>query len=198
MNGYIKLDRKMLDWGWYDDSNTKSVFLHLLLTANWRETEYHGVHIEVGQTIFGVNSLASQLNLSVRNVRTALEHLQSTGEITVKSTNKFSVATLVNWAKYQLQEDEPTNNRQTTDKQPTTPKESKKERNSFRPPTLGEVKIYAKEKASPVDYEFFWNYYEESNWDGVKNWKQKFLTWDRKERERRGNQPQQERVKYDF
>lgn len=197
MNGYIKLDRKMLDWGWYDDANTKVVFLHLLLTANWKEREYHGQTIEVGQAIFGVNSLAEQLGLSVRNVRTALDHLKSTGEITIKTTNKFSVATLVNWAKYQLQEDEVTNNRQTTDKQVTTPKE-RKNNNKFVPPTLGEVQAYAREKHSPVDYEFFWNYYNESNWNGVKNWKQKFLTWDRKERERQGNSPREERIVYDY
>ena len=60
------------------------------------------------------------------------------------------------------------------------------------------MKAYAVEKQSPVDYEFFWNYYESSKWDGVKNWKQKFLTWDKKERERIGNQPVVERVRWDY
>ena len=197
MNGFIKIDRGMVDWGWYDDSNTKDVFLHLILTANWKETQYHGRTIKAGQTVFGIQALAERLGMSVRNVRTALEHLKRTGEITVEATNKFSIATLENWAKYQLQEEEVTNNRQTTDKRLTTPKE-KKNNNIFRPPTLGEVEAYAKEKHSPVDYEFFWNYYNESDWNGVKNWKQKFLTWDRKERECVGNTPKVERVKYDY
>ena len=29
--GFIKLYRKMLEWGWYDDGPTKDVFIHLLL-----------------------------------------------------------------------------------------------------------------------------------------------------------------------
>lgn len=197
MNGYIKLDRGMLDWGWYDDPNTKAVFLHLLLTANWKETEYRGHKLNAGDTIFGVNALAEKLGLSVKQVRTALAHLQTTGEISVKGTNKFSIATLENWAKYQLDDEEGANKGQTNGKQRATPKESKKEKNIFVPPTLEEVKAYAYEKQSPVDYEYFWNYYNLSNWDGVKNWKQKFLTWDKKERER---QPKavQERPKYTF
>lgn len=196
MNGFIKIDRGMLDWGWYDDPSTKIVFLHLLLTANWKEREYRGHKLKVGDTVFGVSALADRLGLSVRQVRTAIQHLEKTGEITVKATNKFSIATLENWAKYQFEEEEATNNRQTKDNQSTTPKERKNIK-KYVPPTLEEVKEYAYEKQSPVDYEYFWNYYNLSNWDGVKNWKQKFLTWDKKERER---QPKavQERPKYTF
>lgn len=41
-NGYIKLYRSLLDWEWYDDTVTKCLFLHLLLTVNaydedWKE-----------------------------------------------------------------------------------------------------------------------------------------------------------------
>ena len=114
MEGYIKLHRSTLEWGWYDNINTKVVFLHLLLTANFREREYHGVIVRAGDAVFGLQSLSEKLGLSVQQVRTALKHLQSTGEITIKSTNQFSVATLENWAKYQLSEDEATNEQQTS------------------------------------------------------------------------------------
>lgn len=197
MNGYIKLNRKMTEWGWYDEPNTKIVFLHLLLTANWKEREYHGHTIKAGETVFGTQALAEQLGISRQQVRTALAHLQETEEITIRSTNKFSVATLKNWAKYQVECDESTNNQPTNNQQVTTPKERKNNK-KFIPPTLADVKAYAGEKQSPVDYEFFWNYYESSKWDGVKNWKQKFLTWDKKERERIGNQPVVERVRWDY
>ena len=197
MNGYIILDRKILDWGWYDDSNTKDVFLHLLLNANWQETEYHGKKIGIGQTVFGRKALAEKLGMSERNVRTALEHLESTGEIRIESTNKYSVATIVNWAKYQFVPEEATTNRPTTDQQPTTPKK-RNNKKVFVPPTLEQVRAYAEEKQSPVDPEYFWNYYSADEWSGVQSWKQKFITWDRRERERQGSRPQQERVKYDF
>ena len=108
LNGYIKLYRKLLDWGWYEDTNTTRVFLHLLLTANFRETKYEGVIIHPGQTVIGRKSLAKKLGLSERQIRTSLNHLISTNEVTIKTTNRFSVATIVNWASYQLDDDEPT------------------------------------------------------------------------------------------
>lgn len=129
LNGWVKLNRSMLDWEWYDDTNTKVVFLHLLLTANWEEKRYHGHVIKEGDTVVGLNALAEELGLSVRQVRTALEHLKMTGEITVKATNKFSIVTIENWAKYQVDDlpsdKQTTNERQTNDIQPTTPKEIK-------------------------------------------------------------------------
>jgi len=132
-SGWVKLYRSMTKWGWYDDPNTKVVFLHLLLTANWEDSEYHGHVIHAGQVVFGTISLAKRLNLSRQQVRTALGHLQDTHEITIKSTNRFSIATLENWAKYQGDDEEATNeitnNQPTSNQQVTTSKEIKKERN---------------------------------------------------------------------
>lgn len=105
-NGYIKLFRKMVDWGWYKDNNTKAVFLHLLLTANYKETEYMGVKIYPGQTVIGRRSLASTLGMSEKKVRTALNHLKRTGEVAIKTTNRFSVVTITNWESYQFCDNE--------------------------------------------------------------------------------------------
>ena len=108
-NGYIKIFRKMTGWGWYKDANTMRVFLHLLLTANYKESEYMGVKILPGQVVIGRKALAEALDISERKVRTALSHLKSTNEVTIKVTNKFSVATIVNWEMYQLGNEEVTN-----------------------------------------------------------------------------------------
>ena len=40
--GFIALYRKMLDWDWYTDTNTKSLFIHLLLKANHKDVNYQG------------------------------------------------------------------------------------------------------------------------------------------------------------
>ena len=53
MDGYIKLDRKIRDWGWYNDAATKSVFIELLLRANWKEGEHKGYKLKPGQAICG-------------------------------------------------------------------------------------------------------------------------------------------------
>ena len=42
--GYIQLYRSILDWEWYHDMTTKSVFLHLLLTANYEPQKWRGMH----------------------------------------------------------------------------------------------------------------------------------------------------------
>ena len=128
MSGYIKIHRKLIDWGWYSDPTTKVVFLHLLLTANYKESEFKGQKIAPGQTVVGVKALAEKLGLTVQNVRTALSHLEASGEITRKSTNRFSVVTIANWGKYQLADDELTNNQQSTNNQLTTLEERKKVR----------------------------------------------------------------------
>ncbi len=136
MNGYVKLHRSLLDWGWYDDVNTKVVFIHLLLTARHNAGSYRGYQLKAGDVVIGRDALATALNLSVRSVRTALEHLVDTHELTIKTTNKFSVVSIVNWGKFQGNEcisdhqndQQPTSKRPTTDKQPTTTGEREKEK----------------------------------------------------------------------
>ena len=95
----------MTEWGWYKDSATKDVFLHLLLAANWRDGEYLGIPVFRGQAVFGLKSLSKHLGISIQSVRTALEHLKSTHEVTIQSTNRFSIATIVKFNDYQIESD---------------------------------------------------------------------------------------------
>ena len=131
---YIKLFRKILKWGWYGDTNTFRVFMHILLKAQYYPTEYHGVTINSGECVFGRKAWAKELGLSERQVRTALEHLKATNEVTITSTNRFSVIHVVKWEFWQIHDGSSTNDatndsaneRPATDQQPTTSKESKK------------------------------------------------------------------------
>lgn len=157
MNGYILLHRSMLEWEWYDDPNTKIVFLHLLLSANWKESNYHGQIIHAGEAIYGRKALAEQLGLTEAKVKVALEHLQRTGEIVVRTTNKFSVATLVNWGSYQISEEEMTNKSPTNDQQITTPKKRNKERNIDIPPAREDVIKYITENGFSIDVDYFFD-----------------------------------------
>lgn len=137
--GFVKLPRTMLEWGWLDDGNTLKVYLVLLLSANWKDGEWHGIKVKRGQLITGRDRLAQICRLSVRQVRTALEHLKSTNEITIKTTSKFSIITLNNYDSMELCDNKttndrptsaqlPTNDRPTIDQQQTTIEERKEEK----------------------------------------------------------------------
>lgn len=108
--GYIKIDRKILGWEWYDDANTMRIFLHCLLKANWKAAKWHGITIEPGQFVTSLPRLAEETQLSVHQVRTALEHLKTTGEVADKGHSKFRIITVIKWNEYQVE-------RQTSDRQ---------------------------------------------------------------------------------
>ena len=109
--GYIKLHRSILKWEWWQDRNTRSVFIYLLLMANWEDKNYKGIDIPKGSLLTSRNRLCSQLNMSDREIRTALEHLQLTEEIKIYPTNRYSIIKVVNWELYQITEPEATNER---------------------------------------------------------------------------------------
>lgn len=108
LNGYIKLHRKLVQWGWYTDYVVKDMFLHLLIMASFRETAWMGRIIRPGQLITSRGRLAEELGFSVQQVRTALTKLKSTNEITIETTNKYTIITVVNWDKYQVVDEIPT------------------------------------------------------------------------------------------
>lgn len=118
MAGYIKLNRKILEWEWYRDINTKTLFLHCLLKANWKSGSFQGEIIPRGSFATSVISLASETGLTIRQTRTALEHLQSTNELTIKTTNKYSVVTINNYEMYQ--DDDKQDDKQTPNKDEET------------------------------------------------------------------------------
>jgi len=135
--GFIKLHRSILGWEWWQDTNTLKVFLWLLLNANWEDSRYKGIEVPKGSLVVGRKKMAESLGISEQSIRTALEHLKSTNEITIKTTNRFSVVTVTNWDKYQCCDleltnkstNKPTNNQPTTNQQLTTYKEYKNIRN---------------------------------------------------------------------
>ena len=89
MNGnYIKINRSLLEWGWYQDINTCRLFVHLLLRANWKDGNFQGEVIKRGSVVSSIAKLSAETNLSVREVRTAISHLEKTGELTVTRHSK--------------------------------------------------------------------------------------------------------------
>lgn len=115
---YIKLYRKMLTWEWYDDINTKILFLHCLLRAEWKSGSWHGINYEAGQFITSLPNLVKETGLSLQQVRTALNHLKATGEVTDFRQGNARIITIVKWNEYQG--DNRSTNRLSTDFQQTS------------------------------------------------------------------------------
>ena len=136
-NGWIKLHRKIKWWEWYKDNNTKSLFFHLLVEANHNPQKWRGHLIDNGQAVVGRKQLSKDLGISEQSIRTSIKRLKSTSEITIKSTNKFSIITIVNWEQYQGKPQKSTSkptstltiNQPATNQQLTTNKNNKNNKN---------------------------------------------------------------------
>ena len=127
---YIKLYKKLLKWEWYDDPNTKVLFLHCLLKANYQETRWHGVSLEPGQFITSLPKLAEELNLSIKQVRVALDHLKQSGEVADKGQTKYRIITVLKWDEYQGQGRQRADKGQTKGRQGAAVKEIKEYKNN--------------------------------------------------------------------
>lgn len=127
---YIKLFRQMTEWEWYDDPNTKSLFIHLLLTANYETKTWKGIEVPRAHLITGRHKLSQTLWMTEREVRTCVERLKTTKEIAITSTRGFSLWHVINYERYQSEwpEKRP-QKRHANDNQTTTTKEDKNIKN---------------------------------------------------------------------
>lgn len=125
---YVKISRKILEWEWYTDINTKVLFLHILLKANWKQGRFQGTEVPRGSFVTSQQNLALETGLTLKNVRTALKHLENTGEVAVNRHPKFSVITIKNYDKYQSGGSQVAVEGQSGGSQVATIEERKKER----------------------------------------------------------------------
>lgn len=110
MEGWIKIHRKILDWEWYEDANILGLWIHLLLKANWEDKKWKGIVIPRGSLVTSRQHLAEETNLSEQQIRKILKLLENNQQITIKTTNKYTLISIVKYNIYQLNENE--NNQQ--------------------------------------------------------------------------------------
>lgn len=194
MQGWIKLHRRFVDWEWYSDIVTKTVFVDLLLAANHQNTKWQGKIVKKGEVITSVKKIAERNNLTIQQVRTALNKLEKTGEINKQTTNKNTLIKVLGYAKYQGCDNDDfeninkqiTINQQTNNNQITTNKNDKNVKNinndnkretekdkqtdfkyikeEFVPPSLDEIKSYIRSINLNTNAEDFFDYYSANGW----------------------------------
>ena len=106
MDGWIQLHRRILDWDWYSDVNTKVLFIHLLLKANFVDKSWKGNTIKRGQVFTSIKHLSVELKLSEKQIRTALKKLITTQEVASKGANDGTMLTICKYDSYQCFEKE--------------------------------------------------------------------------------------------
>jgi hypothetical protein len=160
-DGWIKLHRKFRDWGWYKKPETAMLFIELLLSANSKPQEWNGMIIQRGQVVTSRESLSRALGISQRSIRTGLTRLKSTSEVTIETTNKYSIITICNYDKYQSlhykndQQNDQVNDFQTTSKRPAN--DHKQEYKNIRSKEVKHIEISLPPDIDPE----IWNAYLE-------------------------------------
>lgn len=101
MGGYIRLDRCLLNWKYNDSPYAVALWVHILLKANWDKGYYRGIEIKRGEYPCTLQSLYIETGISINAIRKWLRIFEEDKQITVKSTNKYTLISVINYAKYQ-------------------------------------------------------------------------------------------------
>lgn len=101
MEGWIKLHRQFTKWEWYDDINTKVLFIHLLCKTQFDDFNYRWEIIPVWHLKTWRKILSQETWLSEQQIRTSLNKLKSTNEITIYPKAKYSLIKVNKWKDYQ-------------------------------------------------------------------------------------------------
>jgi len=107
--------------------------------ANYKDKEIYFPNIgllalERGQHVFSAMKIAEKLGVSRQSVRSKLKILKNIKFLTIQTTNRFSIASVINYDIYQSANDEPnqqtnpclTSSQPTANQQLTTPNKDKK------------------------------------------------------------------------
>jgi hypothetical protein len=124
LNGYIKLARCLIEKPIFNNEKLLKVWIWCLFKASHKEHEIsvglQKVNLLPGQFVTGRKAGADELGLNESTFWKYLCWLNDNESIDIKSNNKFSLVTVVNWASYQIEQpkdDSKSNNKVTTKRQ---------------------------------------------------------------------------------
>jgi len=118
--GWIKLHRKIINSTVFDNEKLLKVWIWCLLKATHDEYEQlvgrQIVNLQKGQFVTGRNAASKELKMTPSTTWDYLKVLERNQNIDIKSNNKYSIVTIVNWELYQS-ENEISDNKSTTNQQ---------------------------------------------------------------------------------
>lgn len=95
--GWIGINRDIINSSIYKDHGAMRVLLHLLLTVNYSAVEWQSITIDRGETVTSLKRLSEELGMSKNTLLKSLSTLESAGEISKRTTNKYTLIRVVNY-----------------------------------------------------------------------------------------------------
>lgn len=101
--GYITIQRKITEWRWWGNPNAMSLWLYILVKANWQDRWWdRGKEmVKRGEFITSQVKIAEDLNMNRRTVTKYLKLFAEEGQIELKVDNRKTLIKVINYAKYQ-------------------------------------------------------------------------------------------------
>lgn len=199
--GFIVLHRKLLEWKYAQFPAAVTLWVHLIMMANWKDGYFLGELIERGSLATSIGALAEQTGLSESTVRRWLRKFEKDGQISRKVTNRFTLIKVANYAAFQDISPQGVNNQMTGQMtgQVTgqmTPNRTKKQSNKETnkrvgrsAPSLREISDFIGEEGLNVDPPKFWKYYTDWGKPFPRDWRNRCRKWSETERPHTNSEP---------
>lgn len=132
MAGWISLHRKLMDNPIYSNAHMLKLWIHCLMKASHKEHDHlvgnQMVKLEVGQFVTGRNALEDEFNrgakkdevISGRTLWRWIKNFEEWQMLSIKSTTKYSVVTVINWSEHQQSDQQVSSSRPTDVQQLST------------------------------------------------------------------------------
>lgn len=200
-NGYIRLHRKLLDCSVFQNEKLLKIWIWCLFKATYKDRQVimgnTVISVKQGQFIYGRMKAAEELNIPPSTFKRYMDVLQELEMLTLESTSKWTIATIVNWERYQTGQQMDSSwtaenleistasrpqlsevgqesghqmdtNNNNNNNNNKRPKKSKAERNVI-PPSLEMVTDYCIKRKNRINPQYFIDYYETRDWCVGKN-----------------------------
>lgn len=174
--GWIKVYRKIRQSFVWTDANQLKLWLLILMKASHDGNRFlfNGQQVDVtsGQLVTGAHALAFEFNNGVprdnqvawRKVWRWVKRFENEGMLTIKSNNKYSVITVVNYPQYQSSDNPMTTQRQSTDNPVTTIKNAKNAKNANkRDSQHSRKREYADDSPELIEATYLWEKIKNNN-----------------------------------
>lgn len=96
MDRWFKLPMNIVDWDWFDDPNTFKLFIYILAKVNRVDRTWQGIELKKGSMITQYKNLIDGVKLSEQSIRTSIEKLVKSGDISKKSTHQNITLSICN------------------------------------------------------------------------------------------------------